>query len=250
LVKAALTYDFRVRSPTDAQADRRVVVGVDVSVRRGLDVVVLDDAARVVEARSRVDVADLGEVLERWRPATVAIDSPPGPGCEPGASSRLCERQLRELGVQVFLTPSDQDRFASSFYDWIRVGKQAFEVAAASGYPVQDDPTVVAGHALEVFPHASDVFLRGCLPPARTTRRVASKRAWRLATLQAAGVQVHRLCVNRIGEPTLDSIDAALAAVTARRALDGAFSVVGSTGEWIVVPGTIGSAFVRHSPTT
>jgi hypothetical protein len=68
--------------------------------------------------------------------------------------------------------------------------------------------------------------------------------------LQAAGVQAHRLCVNRIGEPTLDSIDAALAAVTARRALDGTFSVVGRVGEWIVVPGTIRSAFVRQPPTT
>jgi hypothetical protein len=68
-----------------------------------------------------------------------------------------------------------------------------------------------------------------------------------LATLHAAGVKTHGLCANRAGQPTLDSIDAALAAETARRALDGAFSVVGSSGEWIVVPGTIGSAFVRQS---
>jgi hypothetical protein len=113
----------------------RVVVGVDVSVRRRLDVVVLDEAARIADARSRLDVEDLGELLARWRPAAIAIDSPPGPGRDPGATSRACERTLRELGVNIFLTPSDPERFAGSFYDWVRVGRRAFDVAAEAGYP-------------------------------------------------------------------------------------------------------------------
>ncbi|HEX4982719.1 MAG TPA: DUF429 domain-containing protein, partial [Ilumatobacteraceae bacterium] len=145
---------------------------------------------------------------------------------------------------------SDPDRFAGRFYDWIRVGRRAFEVAATAGYPLQDDPAVVRGRALEVFPHASDVFLRGCLPPLNTTRRIGTKRSWRLATLQSAGVETNGLCVNRVGQPTMDSIDAALAAVTARRALDGAFSVFGNAGEWIVVPGPIRTGFLRHPPRT
>ena len=29
---------------------------------------------------------------------------------------------MRELGVNIFLTPSDPEKFAGSFYDWIRVG--------------------------------------------------------------------------------------------------------------------------------
>ena len=237
-------------SRTDVDPTTRVVVGVDVSVRRGLDVVVLDAAARVVDARSRLDARDLGDLLARWRPASVAIDSPPGPGREPGATSRLCERELRALGVNIFLTPSDPERFAGPFYDWVRVGSRAFDVAAAVGYPLQGDSGVVRGCAFEVFPHASDVFLRGCLPPVHTTRRVGTKRAWRLATLEAAGVNTSDLCVNRVGAQTLDSIDAALAAVTALRAVDGVFSVFGSAGEWIVVPETPPAALVRHSSTT
>jgi len=63
-------------------------------------------------------------------------------------------------------------------------------------------------------------------------------------------VNTSDLCVNRVGAQTLDSIDAALAAVTALRAVDGVFSVFGSAGEWIVVPETTPAALVRHSPTT
>jgi hypothetical protein len=240
-----------VPSRTDVDPTTRVVVGVDVSVRRGLDVVVPDAAARVVDARSRLEARDLGDLLARWRPASVvAIDSPPGPGREPGATSRLCERELRALGVNIFLTPSDPERFAGPFYDWVRVGGRAFASPLPSATRCRATRGVVRGCAVEVFPHASDVFLRGCLPPVHTTRRVGTKRAWRLATLEAAGVNTSDLCVNRVGAQTLDSIDAALAAVTALRAVDGVFSVFGSAGEWIVVPETTPAALVRHSPTT
>ena len=85
-------------------------------------------------------------------PAAVAIDSPPGSGRDPGSTSRACERQMRELGVNIFLTPSDPERFAGSFYDWIRVGTQVFATAATVGYPAQDDPAVVRGHAWRCSP--------------------------------------------------------------------------------------------------
>jgi hypothetical protein len=213
------------------------VVGVDVSVKRGLDVVVLDAALVVVDAKSALDPAGLAALLRQWQPETVAIDSPPGCGREPGATSRRCERELRDLGVNIFLTPSDADRYARPFYDWIRVGEDVYRTAAAAGYPLQDDPAIVRNRALEVFPHASDVFLRGCLPPPGTTKRVSTKRARRLATLDAEGVDTSGLCRNRVGNPTLDSIDAALAALTAQRAIQGDFHVVGDAGQWIVLPG-------------
>lgn len=220
---------------------------MDVSVRRGLDAVVLE-GTNIVEARSALGPRDLRALLEQWQPGAVAIDSPPGPGQEPGASARSGERELRALGVPVFLTPSDADRYAGPFYDWIRVGALAFRAAAEAGFPVQDDPDVVRGCALEVFPHASDAFLRGCLPPLGTTRRVTSKRAWRLATLRAAGIDTESLCSHRLGQPTLDSVDAALAALTARHALGGNFTSLGGAGEWIVVPGTNLTGLARSTP--
>jgi hypothetical protein len=155
---------------------------------------------------------------------------------------------LRELGINVFLTPSDATQFAGPFYDWVRVGMRAFEIAADAGYPVQRDPSVVRGHALEVFPHATDVFLRGQLPPLGTSRRLGTKRAWRLATLHSIGFDHSELGIDRAGQPTMDSIDAALAALTARRAVDGDFSVFGDVGEWIVVPGAPTGAFKRGQP--
>jgi hypothetical protein len=140
------------------------------------------------------------------------------------------------LGVHIFLTPSDPDRYAHHFYDWVRVGAQAFDAAAAAGYARQRDRGVVRACALEVFPHATAVCLRGGLPPPGTTKRVVTKRAWRLKTLETAGVDPSGLCRNRAGTPTLDSIDAALAALTAWHALAGNFSAFGDAGEWIVVP--------------
>ena len=220
-------------------------MGVDVSVRRGLDVVVLDEGLGVVDAQCRLDPDGLRALLEQWKPATVAIDSPPGPGRVPGATSRRCERDLRDLGINIFLTPSDLDRYARPLYDWIRVGERTYAAAAAAGYPPQASATTVGGHSLEVFPHASDVFLRGCLPPPGTTRRARTKHAWRLSTLRNAGVDTDLLCSNQTGLPTLDSIDAALAAVTAHQAMRDNFSVVGDAREWIVVPGPEPERFSR-----
>lgn len=228
-----------------------VVVGVDVSVRRGLDVVVMNRARRVTHAHSGVGPGDLRSILQVQRPACVAIDSPPGRGTlEPGSSSRACERELRALGVNIFLTPSDPDAFAGRFYDWVRVGQLAYAAAAQVGYPLQRRAVDIRGRALEVFPHAADVFLRGCLPPLGTTALATSKRAWRLETLRSAGVSADSLCTNRAGRPTLDSIDAALAAVTALYALDGNFLAVGNPGELIVVPGRELRRFARCTGAT
>lgn len=224
-----------VRASISSVSD--TVVGVDVSVGRGLDVVVMDRARRVVDARQAFAPRDLRMLLEGTRPECVAIDSPPGRGrLEPGSSSRACERELRAVGVNIFLTPSDPAAYAGSFYDWIRVGERVYTEVARAGYPLQQQRHEVRGRALEVFPHAADVFLRGCLPPAGTTARTTSKRAWRLATLRSAGVHPEGLCTNRRGSPTLDSIDAALAALTGLHALDGSYRAVGNPGELIVVP--------------
>jgi predicted nuclease with RNAse H fold len=213
-----------------------ICVGVDVSIRRGLDVVVLDAGMQVREASAMVTSAQLGAVLARHGAAVVAIDSPPGPGVH-GQRSRAGERELRRLGIQVYATPSDPAAYAKPFYDWVRAGAQAFTAARAAGYPLLDDTSNARGRALEVYPHATDVLLRGCLPPPGTTRRVASKRAWRIETLERIGVDPGRLVLDRNGVPTMDSIDAALAAVTGVLALRGEATSLGDPGEVIVVPG-------------
>jgi hypothetical protein len=140
------------------------------------------------------------------------------------------------LGINVFSTPSDVVRYSRAFYDWVRVGELAFKAAQDAGYPRQGSAADVRGRALEVFPHASDVFLRGCLPPTHIRRRLGTRRSWRSDTLAAHGVTVEALCRNRAGRVTLDSIDAALAALTGLLALEGSSRTLGVPGGLLVVP--------------
>lgn len=209
----------------------RTYVGVDVSERRGLDVVLLDAGRRLCcPPLRRQEPDDLAGLLVRWQPRAVAIDSPPAFGTS--GSSRAPERELAALGIPCFRTPSDPDRCAHPFYNWMRVGQQAFAAAGRSGYPPYPGGPSPTGWALEVFPHASAVALAGQRPPPGTTRQPGAKRRWRAAVLSACGVPAGAL-------PTLDAVDAALAALTAVLADEGSWFAVGSTDQgFIVLPGS------------
>ncbi|MFP4514168.1 MAG: DUF429 domain-containing protein [Acidimicrobiales bacterium] len=220
-------------------------MGIDVSANRGLDVVVMAADRSIVWARDRVAPEDVEAMLREHGPGVVGIDSPPGPGSEPGRRTRQCEQQLRGLGINVFSTPSDPAQYATAFYDWVRVGARTFQAAARAGYPRQERADEVEHRALEVFPHAADVALRGCLPPAGTMKRTTTKRAWRLESLRMAGVDPTGLCLNARGDPTLDSVDAGLAALTGLLALEGSYTAYGMAGDWVVVPDTAAGPFRR-----
>src|SRR5437868_14942396 len=176
-----------------------VGVGVDVSLRRGLDVVVLDGHRRLVEAPlARQSPADLEALLRRLRPGAVAIDSPPAWGIRGG--SRRAERELIALGLPCFRTPSDPALREHPFYGWMFAGHAAFAAAARAGFPCYCGGPEAQGRALEVFPHGAAVALAGRRPPPGTARRPADKRRWREAVLSEAGVDVKAL-------PTLDAVD-------------------------------------------
>ena len=192
---------------------------MDVSVRRALDVVVLDERRRLVEPpqrRQRFD--DLEALLRRLRPDVVAIDSPPDWGVR--GASRKAERDLRALGVQCFYTPSDPVLREHPFYRWMIEGHQAFAAARRAGYACFLGLGEPSARALEVFPHGVAVALDGRLPPPGTTRRAGAKRRWRTAVLSRAGVDVESL-------RSLDAVDAALAALMA--------VIVAEGGDWFWV---------------
>lgn len=65
--------------------------GIDVGVRKGCDLVVLD-GRRVVEHRSGLVAADLPSLLREYRVDTVAIDSPPS--YRQGSDRRRAELDL------------------------------------------------------------------------------------------------------------------------------------------------------------
>ena len=202
------------------------------SVRRGLDVVVLAGDRRLVEPpRAGQTPADLEALLRRVRPDAVAIDSPPFWGVR--GTSRRAERELIALGLPCFRTPSDPRLRDHPFYGWMFAGHAAFAAAGRAGYPIFTGGADGRGHALEVFPHAAAVALAGCRPPPGTARRPAAKREWRSGVLAAAGVDTAPL-------RTLDAVDAALAALVAVIvAEDGPWFWLGEPDEGcVVLPGS------------
>ena len=208
-----------------------VAVGVDVSLRRGLDVVAIGSAGRLIPPTpcARVTAEQLERLLGDLQPAVVAIDGPPAWGTPP-RRSRTAEVELRRFGIVAYSTPSDEGVRDHPFYGWMHASHAAFAAAARAGFRLYEGDGTVRSRALEVFPHASATALAGRLPPAGSTGRAAEKRAWRKRVLVGAGVDVGALL-------TTDAVDAGLAAVTARAALLGDFFVVGGDDGYVVLPG-------------
>jgi predicted nuclease with RNAse H fold len=195
-----------------------LALGIDVGVRKGLDLVLLD-GLRVAGRERRVTLEDLRSWIEVWRPAAIGIDSPPVFGA---GAPRKTEVAVRRLGIRLYATPWEPARAASRFYDWMRTGHEVFRVAAGAGYPLFDgvDPR---GRAMEVFPYACAVVVHGRLRPPGVARE-----PWRREALRLAGVDER-------GLRGMDQVDAALAAVAVRRALDGVFVAPGDPREGVIV---------------
>jgi predicted RNase H-like nuclease len=195
-------------------------LGIDVGVRKGLDLVLLNGSREPADTHRGVPLEDVRRLIEKAEADVVAIDSPPGWAGMGG--SRRTEREIRHFGIQSYGTPTADRGTDHPFYEWMRVGFEVFRIAALTGYPrYRGGPA--QGTAIEVFPHASAIVLAGCLPP-----RGARKAAWRASVLQAGGVNVE-------GLRSLDQIDAALAALTGLRALAGRSSALGDPREGVIV---------------
>jgi predicted nuclease with RNAse H fold len=193
-------------------------LGIDVGVRKGLDLVLLEGAS-VIDTERRVRVEDLARLVSALGPDVVAIDAPPG--WASSGRSRLTERELRLFGIQSFNTPSDARMAEHPFYEWMTVGFAVFRAIHAS-FPRYRSGSV-RGTAIEVFPHATAVVLAGCLPP-----RGVTMHAWRREVLAARGVDPR-------GLRSADQVDAALAALTGRFALERRFSAPGDPREGQIV---------------
>ncbi len=98
-------------------------MGVDVSVARGLDMVVLDEPGGLVQSRATQTLPELESALRELRPDIVAIDSPPG--WASAGRSRPLERQLARLGGSYPRNLNSERALWSSF-----LGGQAADVLA------------------------------------------------------------------------------------------------------------------------
>lgn len=195
-------------------------LGVDVGGgRKGLDLVVMHTDRAVVLTEAHADLDDVRSVLREVRPQVVAIDSPPA--WNAGAKSRRTERQLAELGISTFPTPSAAGG-EKPFFDWMKAGMAVFALAAELGYPL--DTTGRRGRrAIEVFPYGSAVVLSGGLKP-----HGMRSRDWRERVLRAHGVRTD-------GLRTLDQVDAALAALTGLLVAEGRATYLGDGAEGVIV---------------
>jgi len=195
-------------------------LGIDVGVRKGLDLVLMDDDRAVLECVRRVAVDDVAVTVGELAPDVVAIDAPPSWALT--GRSRLTERELRWFGIQAFNTPADQRMAEHPFYEWMTVGFRVY-AAIAESFPRYRGGSHVKGTALEVFPHATAVVLAGALPPSGV-----ATHAWRREVLAAHDVAVR-------GLRSSDQVDAALAALTGLFALERRFSAPGDPKEGVIV---------------
>lgn len=194
-------------------------MGVDVSLRRGLDVVVLTRDGDLASGPDRVTPAELRSVIRQTNPGVIAIDGPPA--WASSGRSREIERRLNRLGISIYATPSDPA--GRSFYGWMEEAFKAFAAAAAAGYPVYRGGPAPGRSSIEVFPHASAVALMRRLP-STGERKVDFRRA----ALGIGGVGCVAL-------RTQDQVDAALAALTGLRFLEGRACEVGTPDEAVLV---------------
>ncbi len=198
-----------------------LALGIDVGAsRKGLDVVLMDEARSPVRIVSRVPIERLGLLIDELHPDVIAIDSPPA--WAPNGSSRLTEQLLAQVNIHAFNTPSRHDGRGHPFYAWMELGFETFRVAGARGFPRYraGNPR---GTAMEVFPHASAAVLAGVLPP-----KGARKKPWRERILAAHGVPVWELT-------SADRVDAALCALTGLLAVEGRRFAPGDPREGVIV---------------
>jgi hypothetical protein len=213
------------------------VIGVDVSLGRGLDVVLLEDTV-VKETWRRQGPSALTELLWTHRPDAVAIDAPPRTGLgllrdeaerarlpvPPPAGKHLARRvaeyELSRRGIGSHQTHYEE----AKLFSWMTAGFEAFAAAGSAGYRIYLGRNRTRQMALEVFPYASYVALAGCLSPGKRWRL-----AWRRAVLAEAGVD---------GVPEdagIDLVDATCAAFTGERFLQSEGSSIGDSREGVIV---------------
>jgi predicted nuclease with RNAse H fold len=210
--------------PPRATARPAVAVGVDVGEeRKGLDLVALDGRRRVVRSAGGLTVSQAATaILDELEPDVVCIDAPSGWAVL--GPSRQAERALAGMGIRAFPTPPEPDpELSPGLYRWtrwMRSGIALFDAIGSVYRPFRgDDPR---GKACEVFPHGSAMVLSG-----RPAER-KPKLAFRRRVLTSHGIDLAPL-------PTIDRVDAALAALTGLIALEGAWTAVGDPDEGMVL---------------
>ncbi|KGW85293.1 DUF429 domain-containing protein [Burkholderia pseudomallei] len=204
----------------------QVVAGIDIGgVKKGCNVVFLQGNSILDSCKSKKPEHLLALCLE-FGAVAVGIDAP----CQwrSGAAPRLAERELARERITSFSTPTYEGALnnAKGYYGWMFNGEDVYR-ALSSTYPLLRESCYSSGRAsFETYPHAITCALLG--------REVASAKQKR--------VQRRRLLEDKMNIDTtklrsIDAVDAALCALTARFLLEGRTHAYGDAlGGYLHVP--------------
>ena len=138
---------------------------------------------------------------------------------------RACERELAEIDIQAFATPSVAIGHRHPFYGWMLNGAELFRLLGERYQMYKGQPSGLQRPiCFETFPHAIACALAG------RTLVAKNKRVDRRRLLDEAGIATEVL-------RTIDEVDAALCASAAHHFLSGRFKQYGDEREgYILVP--------------
>jgi hypothetical protein len=83
-------------------------LGIDVGVRKGSHLVLMDDRFQVVERGRLTQPSEVACICSAKVPDIVAVDSPPAWGLT--GNARQADRQLQKMNIQLFRVPSVSDK--------------------------------------------------------------------------------------------------------------------------------------------
>jgi predicted nuclease with RNAse H fold len=199
-----------------------VAAGIDVGgPRKGFHAVLLRDG-RYFEKFHSTDAAAIAAWVRQAGARAIGVDAPCHWRC--GAHMRPAERDLASRRIHCFATPRREMAESHPFYAWMRNGQSLYRRLSVV-YPLFDGSAPAGARVcFETFPQAIACTLAGKMLSAR------NKRADRRGLLAGLG-----LAAGELG--SLDFIDAALCAVTARCYLLGEYQKLGDSAEgWILLP--------------
>lgn len=199
-----------------------IVIGIDVGgPRKGFHAVALSNGIFLAK-HTDLDASAMAAWCRKMGAQAVGIDAP----CRWSSTgrARFAERSLASVGISAFATPSRQTAQNSPFYRWMLNGAELFRLIEPD-YPLfagTDAPA--APVCFETFPQAVACALAGEIVSAK------QKKTVRRDLLGRAGINISELT-------NIDSVDAALCALTAHYLLTGKIKTYGDvTDGFIVVP--------------
>jgi predicted RNase H-like nuclease len=198
-----------------------IFIGIDVGgPNRGFHAVALHNGL-YLDRHATTSPIELVDWCRSLNATIIAVDAP----CLWAAQgkSRPAEKQIYAMGIHSYYTPTEAIAKDRDFYGWVRNGMTLYQELTRT-WPLYTERTKNEPCVFETFPHAVTCALLGRITSAKT------KRADRSHILAEAGID--------LGPGTgMDTIDAAICALTAHRFSQGSTTAFGDTlSGWIVIP--------------